>query len=262
MHPPLDTDDLEVGLDRAAEWLRQMRRVAVLTGAGVSAESGLATFRGAGGLWEGQRVEDVATPGAFQRNPALVWRFYNARRANLRSVQPNPGHRALVELENRLAEEPSRRRHGEPFTLITQNVDGLHQVAGSRHVLELHGSLRRVRCTHCAYKVDRGLDELPELPRCPDCGELLRPDVVWFEEMLPVETWNLAAKATAACQGFLVIGTSALVYPAAGLIDAAREVGAAVIEVNPEATSASRRGGLGLRGPSGVILPQLMQRLG
>jgi NAD-dependent deacetylase len=256
----MDTDDLDVALDRAAEWLRQAQRVAVLTGAGVSAESGLATFRGAGGLWEGHRVEEVATPSAFQRNPALVWRFYNARRANLRSVQPNPGHRALVALEDHFASQPSTRRHGEPFTLITQNVDGLHQAAGSRRVLELHGSLRRVRCTACAYKADRGYEELPDLPRCSECGELLRPDVVWFEEMLPVETWTEAAQATAECQCFLVVGTSAVVYPAAGLIDAARDIGAAVIEVNPEATSASRRGGLGLRGPSGVILPRLMQR--
>ncbi len=125
----------------------------------------------------------------------------------------------------------------------------------------MHGSLRRIRCTVCAYKADRDTEELPDLPRCAQCGELLRPDVVWFEEMLPMETWQAAAKATAACQCFLVVGTSAVVYPAAGLIDAAREVGAAVIEVNPEATLASRRGGLGLRGPSGVILPQLMQRL-
>lgn len=261
MHPPLDTDDLEVALDRAADWLRGAGRVAVLTGAGVSAESGLSTFRGPGGLWEGQRVEDVATPYAFQHNPSLVWRFYNARRANLRTVQPNPGHRALVALEDHFAGQPSTRRHGEPFTLITQNVDGLHQAAGSLRVLELHGSLRRVRCTGCAYKADRGHEELPDLPRCPECDALLRPDVVWFEEMLPAETWEAAARATRECHCFLVVGTSAQVYPAAGLIDAARSVGAAVIEVNPEPTSASRRGGLGLRGPSGVILPQLVQRL-
>jgi NAD-dependent deacetylase len=259
MYPPLETEHPNVALDQAAEWLRQSRRVAVLTGAGVSAESGLATFRGTGGLWEGQCIEDVATPSAFQRNPALVWRFYNARRAALRTAQPNPGHRALVALEEHFAGQPS---DGEPLTLITQNVDGLHQAAGSRRVLELHGSLRRVRCTVCSYKADRGDEELPDLPHCAECDELLRPDVVWFEEMLPMEPWKAAAKATAACQCFLVIGTSAVVYPAAGLIDAASEVGAVVIEVNPEATFASRRGGLGLRGPSGVILPQLVQRLG
>jgi NAD-dependent deacetylase len=256
MHPSIDGGDLNAALDQAAERLRRARRVAVLTGAGVSAESGLATFRGGGGLWEGRRIEDVATPSAFQRNPALVWRFYNARRAALRTAQPNPGHRALAALENHYASKSSL------FTLITQNVDGLHQAAGSRRVLELHGSLRRIRCTGCPYQANRGQEELPDLPCCAECGELLRPDVVWFEEMLPMETWQAAAKATAACQCFLVVGTSAAVYPAAGLIDAARDVGADVIEVNPEATLASRRGGLGLRGPSGVILPQLVQRLG
>lgn len=258
MHPPVDTDDPNAALDQAAEWLRRARRVAVLTGAGVSAESGLATFRGAGGLWEGHRIEDVATPSAFQRNPALVWRFYNARRAALHSAQPNPGHRALAALADHFAGRPGE---GNLFTLITQNVDGLHQAAGSRRVLELHGSLRRIRCTGCGYKADRGQEELSDLPRCAECSELLRPDVVWFEEMLPMETWEAAARATAECQCFLVAGTSAMVYPAAGLIDAAREVGATVIEVNPEATFASHRSGLGLRGPSGVILPQLVQRL-
>jgi NAD-dependent deacetylase len=257
MHPPIDADDLDIAVDQAAERLRRARRVAVLTGAGVSAESGLATFRGAEGLWEGHRIEDVATPSAFQRNPTLVWSFYNARRAALRSARPNPGHRALVTLEDRFGHESDDGL----FTLITQNVDGLHQAAGSRRVLELHGSLRRIRCTGCANKADRGYEDLPELPRCEACGELLRPDVVWFEEMLPMEIWNAAARATAECECFLVVGTSAVVYPAAGLIDAARDVGAAVIEVNPEATFASRRGGLGLRGPSGVILPQLVQRL-
>lgn len=259
MHPPIDTDDLNAALDQAVEWLQRARRVAVLTGAGVSAESGLATFRGAGGLWEGHSLEDVATPSAFQRNPALIWRFYNARRAALRTAQPNPGHRALAALEDRVAAQPGE---GDLFALITQNVDGLHQAAGSRRVLELHGSLRRIRCTVCTYKADRGNEELPDLPRCAECEEMLRPDVVWFEEMLPMETWEEAARATVQCQCFLVVGTSAAVYPAAGLIDAARESGAAVIEVNPEATFASRRGGLGLRGPSGVILPQLVKRLG
>ena len=260
MHPPVDADDLDSALDRAADRLRQARRVAVLTGAGVSAESGLATFRGAGGLWEGHRVEDVATPFAFQRDPTLVWRFYNARRANLRTVQPNPGHRALVALEDYFTRLPGGEGEAS-FTLITQNVDGLHQAAGSRHVLELHGSLRRVRCTGCHVLVDRGLEELPELPHCAGCGSLLRPAVVWFHEMLPEDVWRKAAKATAASECFLVVGTSAVVYPAAGLIDAARDAGAAVIEVNPEATTASRRGGLALRGPSGVILPRLVQRL-
>ncbi|HEY7424363.1 MAG TPA: NAD-dependent deacylase [Gemmataceae bacterium] len=261
MHPPVDVDDFDTALEQAANGLRRAQRVAVLTGAGVSAESGLSTFRGAGGLWEGHRVEDVATPSAFQRDPTLVWRFYNARRANLRKVQPNPGHRALVALERHFARQTGGEE-GENFAVLTQNVDGLHQAAGSRRVLELHGSLRRVRCTRCAHLADRGVEELPELPHCPECGHLLRPDVVWFHEMLPADVWQQAAEATVACQCFLVVGTSALVYPAAGLIDAARDAGAAVVEVNLEATIASRRGGLALRGPSGVVLPQLVERLG
>jgi NAD-dependent deacetylase len=252
MHPPVDADDLDTALTRAAELLRRADRVAVLTGAGVSAESGVPTFRGAGGLWEGQRVEDVATPGAFARDPSLVWRFYNARRAGLRTVQPNPGHRALVDMEDRWG--------SERFTLVTQNVDGLHRAAGSRHVLEVHGTLSRVRCTTCPRVEDRGLEELPDLPRC-DCGGLLRPDIVWFGEYLPEDVWRQAAVAAATCDCFLVVGTSAVVYPAAGLSDAARRAGAAIIEVNLEATAASDGGAVGLYGPSGVVLPRLVQRL-
>jgi NAD-dependent deacetylase len=252
MHHPVDTEDLDAALSRAAELLRRAERVAVLTGAGVSAESGVPTFRGGGGLWEGQRVEDVATPGAFARDPGKVWRFYNARRAGLRTVRPNPGHRALADLEDRWG--------SERFTLVTQNVDGLHRAAGSRNVLEVHGTLSRVRCTGCAKVEDRGSEELPELPRC-GCGALLRPDIVWFGEYLPEDVWRDAALAAATCHCFLVVGTSAVVFPAAGLADAARQAGAGVIEVNIERTPASDGAVIGLYGPSGVVLPQLVQRL-
>ena len=252
MHPPVDTDDLEQALDQAAALLRRAASVAVLTGAGVSAESGVATFRGAGGLWEGHAVEDVARPMAFRRDPALVWRFYHARRAALRAVRPNPGHLALAAMEDRWG--------SDRFTLITQNVDGLHRAAGSRHVVEVHGTLARVRCTGCGQSEDTTAD-LPELPRCGACGALLRPAVVWFHEMLPAAEWAEAARAAAQCQAFLVVGTSAIVYPAAGLIDVARSAGAAVIEVNIEPTAAAGRGAVRLRGPSGVLLPQLVERL-
>ncbi len=251
MHPPVDTDDLEIALDQAAALLRRAERVAVLTGAGVSAESGVATFRGAGGLWEGHSVEEVATPMAFRRDPTLVWRFCNARRAALRSVRPNPGHLALAALE---------QRWGDRFTLITQNVDGLHRAAGSRRVVEVHGTLSRVRCTGCGKSEETDAD-LPELPKCGACGALLRPAVVWFHEMLPEAEWSEAAQAAATCQAFLVVGTSAIVYPAAGLIDAARSVGAGIIEVNIEPTAAAGRGAVRLRGPSGVLLPRLVERL-
>src|SRR5947209_8123137 len=241
-------------MDKAIKLLRKAKRVAVLTGAGISAESGLATFRGAGGLWEGQRVEDGATPMAFARDPSLVWRFYNMRRAALGTVQPNPGHHALVRLEERLGEGR--------FTLITQNVDGLHRAAGSRRVLELHGNLARVRCTGCAAVTDRGGEALDDLPHCPACGALLRPDIVWFNEMLPERVWQEAEAAARGCDCFLVVGTSAIVYPAAGLIRTARGGGARVVEVNLAATGASIDADVGLYGPSGQLLPELVQRLG
>jgi NAD-dependent deacetylase len=252
MHHPVD-NELEESLERAAGFLRRSRRVAALTGAGISAESGLATFRGAGGLWEGYRVEDVATPEAFRRAPAMVWRFYNARRAGLQSARPNPGHLALARLEERFGDGR--------FALITQNVDGLHRAAGSRHILEIHGSLSHVRCTGCGQTADRPGEPLDELPACPECGALLRPDVVWFGENLPEDVWLQAEAATAQCDCFLVIGTSALVYPAAGLIELARAGGASVIEVNLAATPASRLADACLFGPSGQVLPRLVQRL-
>ena len=254
MHHPIDTHDLDRALEEAAGLLRSAERVAVLTGAGVSAESGVATFRGGGGLWEGHRVEEVATPFAFQRDPVLVWRFYNARRANLRTVRPNPGHHALAALEERFG--------SDRFALATQNVDGLHRSAGSRHVLELHGNLARVRCTGCGRVEDRGGEVLDDLPHCAACGHLLRPDVVWFYEELPQHTWAEAEEAARRCQCFLVVGTSAVVYPAAGLIEVAHRQGARVIEVNLDPTAAGQLADVGLYGPSGQVLPRLVEHLG
>lgn len=252
MHPPVDDSPIDA-LDRAARWLAAARSVAVLTGAGVSAESGLATFRAADGLWEGHRVEDVATPEAFERDPALVWNFYNARRASIAAAGPNAGHLALAALENHFG--------SDRFALITQNVDGLHAAAGSRHILELHGNLRTVRCTGCGIVTDRGVEALPELPRCDACGELLRPAVVWFHEPLPEDVWYEASMAVRDCNCFLVVGTSAVVYPAAGLIERARAWDARVIEINLAATEASHRADLSLFGPSGQILPELVRQL-
>ena len=243
----------EPEIARAGELLRGAKRVTVLTGAGVSAESGVPTFRGAGGLWEGHRVEQVATPEAFAANPELVWRFYNLRRDAMASVSPNEGHRALVDME---------RRWGDGFTLATQNIDGLHQMAGSAGVLELHGSLSRVRCTQCPYKAERPGEKLPDLPACPECGSLLRVDVVWFGEMLPHRVLKAAEAAASACDVFLVVGTSAVVFPAAGLVYRAREAGAKVIECNLEATAASDPADVKLYGPSGVLLPEVVRRLG
>jgi NAD-dependent deacetylase len=249
MRSAVEADNSQEAVRQAMDWVRQAERIAVLTGAGISAESGLATFRGAGGLWEGQRVEDVATPAAFRRDPGTVWRFYNARRQALRTARPNPGHLALVQLEARL---------GDGFMLITQNVDGLHRAAGSRRVLELHGALARVRCTGCGVIEDRGQEDLGDLPRCGQCGQLLRPDIVWFYEPLPDDVWLAAEAAARSCQCFLVVGTSAIVYPAAGLTHLARGCRARVIEVNLERTEASSYADVSLLGPAGVLLPRLI----
>ncbi len=253
MHHPIDDYDPDDALAEAAEYLKNASRVAALTGAGISVESGLSTFRGPGGLWEGHAVQDVATPHAFQRDPRLVWRFYNARRDGLSKAQPNPGHRALAQLEEKLGPDS--------FCLITQNVDGLHRLAGSQHLLELHGSLLRVRCTVCPLVEDRGIEPLDELPKCRDCGELARPDIVWFGEMLPGLVWEKAEAFTQRCDCFLVVGTSANVYPAAGLIHVARGHAARVIEINPDQTEASHLADVCLKAPSGQILPKLMSLL-
>lgn len=236
-------------VEKAADLLRTARRVCVLTGAGVSAESGVPTFRASDGLWEGHRIEDVAHPDGWAANPQLVWDFYHARRAKAASVSPNPGHFALAKLEERL---------GDGFTLATQNVDGLHQRAGSRNVLELHGALRRTRCTGCGAVADAGLDPLPAMPRCGGCGAVVRPDIVWFGEMLDHRVIRAAGDAAARCDVFLVVGTSAVVYPAAGLVSLAAGNGAAVIEFNLARTEASHLADVGVYGPSGQTLPAVI----
>lgn len=235
-------------LQRARARLAQARRVAVLCGAGISAESGVPTFRGPGGLWENMRPEDLATPQAFARDPVLVWRWYQWRRQLISRCRPNPAHLALAELERRLAD----------FTLITQNVDSLHTLAGSRAPLEIHGSLWRVRCLDCGEeREDRRLD-LPALPRCQACGGLLRPGVVWFGENLDHGLLDRAWQAAEACQVMLVIGTSAVVQPAASLACAAQRSGAFVIEVNLEPTPHTSQVDVSLLGQAGDILPQLL----
>ena len=252
-------DDLDAALDRAADVLRHAGSVAVLTGAGVSAESGVPTFRASDGLWEGHRIEDVATPFAFRRDPRLVWQFYNLRRANVATVKPNSGHHALAKLEE---------RWGEDFALVTHNVDGLHRAAGSRNVLEIHGSLYRTRCTGCEKVEDRGLEPLGDMPACPHCAELLRPDIVWFHEPLPESVWSAAMRAAHRADVLLVVGTSAVVYPAADLIPIAKgdrglkPVPGTVIEFNLTRTEASRLADVGVYGPSGQTLPRLVERLG
>ena len=230
--------------------LQDAERVTVLTGAGVSAESGVPTFRDAQtGLWAKYRAEDLATPEAFRRNPKLVWEWYAGRRERVGTVQPNPGHYALAEMERRVRD----------FTLITQNVDGLHQRAGSRRVIELHGNITRTKCFAENAVVERWHDTGEVPPRCPRCGDWLRPDVVWFGEMLPPEALEAAEHASTHCDVFFAIGTSALVYPAAGLPLVARKAGATVVEINPDETPLSGSVTFSLRGKSGVILPELVR---
>ena len=211
--------------------VHQVRSVAVLTGAGVSAESGVPTFRGAGGLWRRYRAEDLATPHAFQRDPGLVWEWYDWRRDLIGGCQPNAAHRVLVEMEPRFGE----------FTLITQNVDGLHGLAGSVNLVELHGNIWGLRCTAgCRAPWEDRTVPLPELPpRCPRCGAMARPDVVWYGESLPGDALEMAFAAARRCQVMLVIGTSALVHPAATLPLMALERGAYVVEINPQPTPLS-----------------------
>jgi NAD-dependent deacetylase len=207
--------------------LRAGRPLAVLTGAGVSAESGLPTFRGPGGIWEGERAEELATPGAFARDPVKVWRFYEWRREKVREARPNEGHVALARLEEVLPR----------MTLVTQNVDGLHRAAGSRRPVELHGNIMRDRCSGCSTVTPAASGPFASLPpRCPLCGALLRPDVVWFGEMLPPEAWQAAEKAAEESAVFLVVGTSSVVAPASSLGLLAARAGAHLFEINPEAT--------------------------
>jgi NAD-dependent deacetylase len=233
----------------AAEALRAARHVCVLTGAGISAESGIPTFREAlTGLWERFSPEELATPEAFERDPKFVWDWYEYRRELVRRAEPNPGHRALADLARRVPR----------LTLVTQNVDGLHQRAGSPGVLEYHGNILRDRCTAEQVVADRSEDSRHGLPRCAACGALLRPDVVWFGEPIPRGPMIAAAEAAETCDVFLSVGTSSLVYPAAGLAETALRHGAIVIEVNPSRTELSDVASLVLAGPSGRILPRLL----
>jgi NAD-dependent deacetylase len=212
-------------------------RVVVLTGAGISAESGVPTFRGEEGLWRRYDPRELATPEAFRRDPKLVWEWYNWRREVIAGAEPSRAHRILADLE--------RKRD---LWVITQNVDGLHQRAGSRRVIELHGNIWRVRCVRCGaryYEESVPLREIP--PRCRECGGLVRPDVVWFGEALPPDALEKALELSAEADLFLVIGTSAQVYPAAELPFLAKRSGAKVVEINPEETPVTPVADLSLR---------------
>jgi NAD-dependent deacetylase len=234
--------------ESARNLLASAPRVAVLTGAGISAESGIPTFRGAGGLWRRYKAENLATPEAFERDPKLIWEWYDWRRSIIAGIQPNAGHRALANLEERAKE----------FTLVTQNVDGLHDRAGSCNVLKVHGDIWNVRCTVCGaerVELQTPLNAIP--PFCP-CGGMERPGVVWFGEALPEPVWTQAQRAVREAEVLLVVGTSAVVYPAAGLANLAKSTGAKVIEINIEETPVSRFVDYSLRAPAAEALPQLV----
>jgi NAD-dependent deacetylase len=242
--------DLLSLLHRASRW-------AALTGAGVSQESGLRTFRdahpssgsGQAGLWAQYKPEDLASPEAFRRDPKLIWDWYAWRREAVKAVRPNPGHYALAEIENRIP----------TFTLITQNVDGLHRMAGSQNVLELHGNIQRVRCSECYTFAETWGDDMESVPQCSVCGGLLRPDVVWFGEALPHDQLEAAVEAARSCDVFFSIGTSGVVQPAASLAYAARNHGAIVVEINAEATPLTPKVDYAFHGKSGEILPELVK---
>ena len=221
-----------------------------LTGAGVSQESGLRTFRDAQtGLWSQYKPTDLASPEAFVRNPKLVWDWYAWRRKAIKGVRPNPGHYALVEMS----------QHIPDFSLITQNVDGLHRMAGSPQLIELHGNLQRVKCSSCNQQAEVWDEADSDVPRCNTCGGMLRPDVVWFGESLPRSELVSAVEAARTCHVFLSIGTSGIVQPAASLAYAARNRGAVVVEINAEPTPLTEKVDFVIQGRSGEILPALVQ---
>jgi NAD-dependent deacetylase len=227
------------------ERIQAAQSICVLTGSGISAESGIPTFRGAGGLWRNFQPEALATPQAFAHDPKLVWEWYDWRRSLIAEAEPNAGHRAIAARPN--------------ITVVTQNVDELHQRAGSPNVLEVHGSIWIVRCVGCGKATHDTRVPMPEMPPHCECGALLRPGVVWFGEGLSRDVWDNAQEAVQSCDVLLVVGTSALVYPAASLAPFAKHAGAVVIEVNPDETPLSAAVDYSVRGRAGDVLPQLLE---
>lgn len=229
--------------------IRLANHIVVLTGAGISAESGVPTFREAQtGLWAQYDPQELATPAAFQRNPQLVWAWYAWRRQLLAEAKPNAGHMALAQLENLVP----------TFTLITQNVDGLHTAAGSKNVVELHGRINRMKCFANNHPVAHWQETEPGPPLCPECGSYLRPDVVWFGENLPRQALATAVTSSQACDLFFSIGTSALVQPAASLPTIASQNRIPLIEINPQPTPLTATATYSLVGSAGEILPALV----
>ena len=226
--------------------LQEAKKVVFVTGAGISQESGIPTFRGDGGLWRNYDAMKLATIDAFYENPKLVWEWYNDRRRNIFQAKPNEGHYAIAELENFV-----------DVTVLTQNIDGLHQKAGSKKVLELHGSIVKIKCTVCDFKTERS-DEIAEVPPKCSCGNILRPDVVWFGEALNQKVWQNAMILANQCDLMVIAGTSLVVSPANTLPVYAKRNNAFLIEVNPENTEMSHQMDLTVKNTSAISLPQLV----
>jgi NAD-dependent deacetylase len=230
--------------------LKKCRGLAVSTGAGISKESGIPTFRDAQeGLWANYDPQQLATPEGFRSNPDLVWQWYNARRKMIGACEPNPGHHALVELEQAVTE----------FTLITQNIDNLHRKAGSTNIVEFHGNVFRFKCFDNEHPVEKVTDNDPSPPVC-HCGSPVRPDVVWYGEVPPTACFDKASRALESCDVLLVVGTSGTVYPAASFPSLAKQAGAKVIEVNFEPSAITPLADEFLQGPSGEVLPKLVEK--
>ena len=239
-------------VEEVVEFLAGAGRVAVLTGAGISAESGVPTFRGKDGLWKQYKAETLATPEAFERDPKLVWEWYDWRRGLIAPVEPNAGHRVIAGWESLFGE----------MAVITQNVDGLHAKAGSRNIVELHGNIWKLRCTREGTVEEVRDNPLPHIPPvCPNCGSFLRPHIVWFGESLDPVVLDRATDLSESCQVMFVIGTSAVVHPAASLPYAAARAGAKIIEVNLEPTSLTPHANFFFPGKAGEILPVLDRQL-
>jgi len=237
----------ESGMREVRARLATARAVTVLTGAGISADSGVPTFRGADGLWRNFRAEDLATPEAFARDPRLVWEWYNWRRELIATKKPNPAHYAVADLERRL----------ERCWLITQNVDGLHRTAGSQKLSEIHGNIWKVRCTRCS-RVDENREvPIAILPSCAACGGLLRPHIVWFGESLASEDLDRSYEALGRCEVLLIIGTSGIVYPAASFAPVAKAAGAFVVEINLDPTPHPELVDVSLQGRAKDVVPEL-----
>jgi len=228
------------------EQIKDIQKIVFVTGAGISQESGIPTFRGNDGLWRNYNAMELATIDAFYKNPKLVWEWYNERRRNIFAAQPNLGHKAITELE----------KYAE-VVILTQNIDGLHQKAGSTKVLELHGSIVKIKCSVCDFK-DEMITEFSEIPPLCKCGNILRPDVVWFGESLPQDVWQKAIIFSSQCDLMIIAGTSLVVSPANTLPIYAKQNNAILIEINPEKTEMSSEMDLVIRNTSASVLPKFV----